>query len=241
MSDNPYQASNYGAFTTADAVAVDERAAFLQKTYLHLLGAILAFAAIDAFIITAFHDQLLQIVPKLMGGFTWLLLLGGFMLVSYVADRWAHSGTSRQTQYAGLATYGVAEALLFVPLLFIANEYFPGVIQSAGLVTAVVFGGLTLACFITRTDFSFLRWGLVVAGFVALALIVASLTLGFSLGVWFSIAMVALACGSILYNTSNVLHHYNTQQYVAASLALFSSVALLLWYVIQIFMHMDSD
>ena len=82
MSDNPYQASNYGAFTTADAVAVDERAAFLQKTYLHLLGAILAFAAIDAFIITAFHDQLLQIVPKLMGGFTWLLLLGGFMLVS---------------------------------------------------------------------------------------------------------------------------------------------------------------
>ena len=128
-----------------------------------------------------------------------------------------------------------------MPLLFIANEYFPGVIQSAGLVTAVVFGGLTLACFITRTDFSFLRWGLVVAGFVALALIVASLTLGFSLGVWFSIAMVALACGSILYNTSNVLHHYNTQQYVAASLALFSSVALLLWYVIQIFMHMDSD
>lgn len=241
MSDNPYQAMNYGAFTTADAVAVDERAAFLQKTYLHLLGAILAFAAIDAFIITAFHDQLLAIVPKLMGGITWLLLLGGFMLVSYVADRWAHSGTSRKTQYAGLAIYVVAEALLFVPLLFIANEYFPGVIQSAGLVTGVVFGGLTLACFLTRTDFSFLRWGLVVAGFVALALIVASLTLGFSLGIWFSIAMVVLACGSILYNTSNVLHHYNTQQYVAASLALFSSVALLLWYVIQIFMHMDSD
>lgn len=241
MSDNPYQASHYGAFTTADAVAVDERAAFLQKTYLHLLGAILAFAAIDAFIITMFHDQLVELVPKLTGGFTWLLLLGGFMLVSYVADKWAHSGTSRQTQYAGLATYVVAEALLFVPLLFIANEYFPGVIQSAGLVTGIVFGGLTLACFLTRTDFSFLRWGLVVGGVVALALIVGSLTFGFSLGMWFSVAMVVLACGSILYNTSNVLHHYNTQQYVAASLALFASVALLLWYVIQIFMHMDSD
>ena len=241
MNDNPYQASNYGSYTTADAVAVDERAAFLQKTYLHLLGAILAFAAIDAFIITAFHDQLLELVPKLMGGFTWLMLLGGFMFISYVANKWALSGTSRQTQYAGLGLYVVAEALLFVPLLFIANEYFPGVIQSAGLVTAIVFGGLTLACFVTRTDFSFLSWGLVVGGFIALALIVASLTMGFSLGVWFSVAMVALACGSILYNTSNVLHRYNTQQYVAASLALFASVALLLWYVIQIFMHMDGD
>ena len=241
MSDNPYQASNYGAFTTADAVAADERAAFLQKTYLHLLGAILAFAAIDAFIITAFHDQLVQLVPKLTGGFTWLIVLGGFMVVSYFADKWAHSGVSRQKQYAGLAVYIVAEALIFVPLLFIANEYFPGVIKSAGLVTAIVFGTLTIACFLTRTDFSFLRWGLAVAGVVAIALIVGSIAFGFSLGVWFSVAMVALACGSILYNTSNVIHHYNTQQYVAASLALFASVALLLWYVIQIFMHFDSD
>ena len=128
-----------------------------------------------------------------------------------------------------------------MPLLFIANEYFPGVIQSAGIVTAIAFGGFTVACFLTRTDFSFLRWSLVVGGFVALGLIVASISLGFSLGLWFSVAMVVLACGSILYNTSNVLHHYNTQQYVAASLALFASVALLLWYVIQIFMHFDSD
>jgi len=163
------------------------------------------------------------------------------MVVSYFANNWAHSGASRQKQYAGLAVYVVAEALLFVPLLFIANEYFPGVIQSAGLVTLIVFGGLTIACFLTRTDFSFLRWSLVAGGFVALALIVASIALGFSLGIWFSVGMVVLACGSILYNTSNVLHHYNTQQYVAASLALFASVALLLWYVIQIFMHLDSD
>jgi len=241
MSDNPYQASTHGGYTMADAVAVDERAAFLQKTYLHLLGALLAFAALDALIITTFHDQLAVLVPKLMGGFTWLLVLGGFMFVSWMADKWAHSGTSRQTQYAGLATYIVAEALIFVPLLFIANEYFPGVIQSAGLVTMIVFGGLTGVCFLTRTDFSFLRWGLTAFAFIALGLIVASLTLGFSLGIWFSVAMVGLACGSILYNTSNVLHKYNTQQYVAASLSLFASIALLLWYVIQIFMHLDSD
>jgi FtsH-binding integral membrane protein len=241
MNENPYQSSRFDSFPMASVAAVDDRATFLQQTYLHLLGAILVFAALDALIISVFHDQLLVLVPKLTGGFTWLLVLGAFMLVSWFAEKWAHSGASRQTQYAGLATYVVAEALIFVPLLFIANEYFPGVIESAGLVTLIVFGGLTIACFLTRTDFSFLRWGLAAACFVALALIVGSLAFGFSLGIWFSIAMVAVACASILYNTSNVIHHYNTQQYVAASLSLFASIALLLWYVIQIFMHLDSD
>ena len=42
--------------------------------------------------------------------------------------------------------------------------------------------------------------------------------------------------GYILYYTSNILHQYRTDQYVAAALALFASVALLFWYVIQIFM-----
>ena len=68
-------------------------------------------------------------------------------------------------------------------------------------------------------------------------MIVASIFIGFSLGLWFSVAMVVLAAGYILYNTSNIIHHYHTGQYVAASLALFASVALLFWYVVQIFMH----
>jgi FtsH-binding integral membrane protein len=31
-----------------------------------------------------------------------------------------------------------------------------------------------------------------------------------------------------------VLHHYRTDQYVAASLALFASVAILFWYILRI-------
>jgi FtsH-binding integral membrane protein len=54
--------------------------------------------------------------------------------------------------------------------------------------------------------------------------------------VWFSAAMIVLACGYILYDTSNVLHHYRTDQYVAAAVALFASVALLFWYVLRIMM-----
>ena len=50
----------------------------------------------------------------------------------------------------------------------------------------------------------------------------------------FSYAMIALACGYILYDTSNVLHNYRTDQYVAAALALFAAVMLLFWYVLRI-------
>ena len=48
-------------------------------------------------------------------------------------------------------------------------------------------------------------------------------------------AMVGLAGASILYNTSNVLYRYPEDRYVAASLQLFASVALLFWYVLRIF------
>ena len=58
----------------------------------------------------------------------------------------------------------------------------------------------------------------------------------FALGPIFIYAMIALACGYILYDTSNVLHHYRIGQHVAASLALFASVALLFWYLVQLFM-----
>ena len=168
-----------------------------------------------------------------------MFVLGAFMVVAYIADRWAHSNTSRSMQYVGLGTYVFAEALLFVPLLYIANHFAPGAIASAGIVTAFVFGGLTIIVFLTKYDFSMLRSALCVGGLVAMALIVAGIAFGFDLGLWFSVAMVLLASGSILYSTSNVLRHYNTNQHVAASLSLFASVALLFWYVLQIFMHFD--
>jgi FtsH-binding integral membrane protein len=240
MNDNPYQPT-YSApqgNIAADA-QVTERAAFIRNTYLHLLGAILAMVALDALIITAFDAQLAAIVPMVTSGWNWMFVLGGFMLVSFVADRWAHSNTSRSMQYAGLGTYVVAEALLFIPLLYAANRFAPGAIASAGIVTAFVFSGLTLIVFLTKYDFSMLRSAITVGGLVALALIVGGIALGFNLGLWFSIAMVILASASILYSTSNVLRYYNTNQHVAASLSLFASVALMFWYVLQIFMQFD--
>ena len=234
MSQNPYQAT--GAYpNTSEFAESDARATFVRRTYLHLLGAILACAALDAVILTVFDEQLKPMVQWVQQGWHWLAFLGAFMAVSYIADRWAHSNTSRQMQYIGLGVYVLAEAIILIPLLWIAEHYCQGgAIQTAGLMTAIVFGGLTVTVFVTKADFSFLRWALVAGSFIALALIVVGVMAGFTLGLWFSVAMVVLAAGMILYNTSNVLHHYNTEQHVAASLALFASIALLFWYVLQI-------
>ena len=75
---------------------------------------------------------------------------------------------------------------------------------------------------------------------MALGLIAASFFLPISLGLWFSGAMVLFASGSILYNTSNLIHRYQPGEHVAASLSLFASVALLFWYVLQILMRLTS-
>jgi FtsH-binding integral membrane protein len=143
-------------------------------------------------------------------------------------------------QYAALIGYVVAEAIIFVPLLFVAATYVgPDVINKAAWVTLLGFAGLTAVVFMTRKDFSFLggllRWG----GIMALVLIVVGVLFGFELGTWFSVGMIALAGGAILYDTSNVLHHYPEDRYVAASLELFASVALMFWYVLRLFMSRD--
>ncbi|MCP4774745.1 MAG: permease, partial [Planctomycetaceae bacterium] len=158
MSQHPSRSPDYSFPTTsAQMAAADERATFIRRTYIHLLGAILACIAVDTVILTLFFNQIGGMLQGL-GQMTWLVVLGGFMLVSVVADRWARSDTSKGMQYAGLGIYVVAEALILVPLLFIAQSIAPGAIQAAGIVTTFVFGGLTATVLITKADFSFLRW-----------------------------------------------------------------------------------
>ena len=224
-----------GAVVVAEAPAA-ERVAFIRKTYAHLAGAVGLFVLLEYVLLhMPFTPRLIQLMVG--GRYNWLVVLGLFMFVGYVAERWAQSATSLAVQYAGLVLYVLAESVLFLPLLFVA-AYFasPSVIPSAAVVTLGLFAGLTATVFITRKDFSFLRTALTVGGFVALAVIVLAILFGFNLGSLFSVAMIVLAGGYILYYTSNVLHHYRTDQYVAAALALFAAVALMFWYVLRLFL-----
>ena len=221
----------------AAQAAADERSDFITKTYLHLAGAIGLFVVLESILLSL--PGIGGLVQKMVGtqySWNWLVVLGLFMLVSYVADNWARSAVNPTMQYMGLGLYVVAQAVIFVPLLYIAKIQYAGVIPVAGMTTLGLFAVLTAVVFITRKDFSFLRTILLFGGFAALGLIVVGILFGFTLGPIFTYAMIALACGYILYHTSNVLHHYRIGQHVAASLALFSSVALLFYYILILFL-----
>ncbi|MCG8468751.1 MAG: Bax inhibitor-1 family protein [Gemmatimonadetes bacterium] len=212
------------------------RAEFLARTYSHLFASIAIFTLIE---IALFRSGLAERIAVSMLGVSWLLVLGGFVVVSWVASRVAARAESMPAQYGALGGFILAEALIFVPLLFLANLYAPGVISSAALVTLLAFAGLTAVVFVTRKDFSFLR-GVVGYGMVvAVVAIVAATIFGWELGTWFSVGMIALAGAAILWDTSRILHHYPEDRHVSAALELFASVALMFWYVLRLFMSRD--
>ncbi|MDB5389727.1 MAG: putative family carrier/transport protein [Planctomycetaceae bacterium] len=236
---------SYGQTYANDLFAIDAsesaRAAFMRRTYLHLFGAILAFIGIEAvfFQVLPVNEVMQTLFGRGAGGI--IVLMVAFMVAGWLAQYWAHNSTSRVMQYLGLALYTVTEAVIFLPILYIASKLDQNganIIPTAGIITMLIFGGLTTIVLLTGADFSFLRVGLMVAGWAALVIAIASIFMGFSLGLMFAGAMIVLACGYILYDTSNVLHHYRTDQHVGAALELFASVALLFYYVLRILIQL---
>ena len=211
------------------------RGEFYKKTYGHVAGALLAFILLETILLKTVPEELIMSMMKTK--LTWLFFIGGFWLVGMLANKFAMA-QERNMQYLGLGLYVVIEAIIFLPLLYFIMILSPGGVNTfsqALVVTLALFTGLTAIVFITKKDFSFLRSALVVAGFVSLGLIVAGALFGFDLGLWFSVLMVLVAGGSILYQTSNLLHTYRPDQYVGAALGLLSSFMLLFWYILRIF------
>ena len=213
----------------------EQKASFYRKTYMHVALAILAFIFVETALLMVVPTEL--IMGMVSQKYVWLLIIGGFWLASMLAEKWTMA-SSRSMQYAGLGFYVLLEAIIFLPMMYIALVYTGSgkVILQAGLITFMLFLGLTGVALTSKRDFSFLRSVLIIGGFISLGLIVAGMLFGFNLGLWFSVGMVFLAGASILYQTNQLKNVYTTEQYVGASLQLFSSVMLLFWYVLRILM-----
>lgn len=220
--------------------ALQGRARFIERTYIHLAGAIAAFVGIEAVLMnTEFGMRLAMSMLN-----SWLLVLGAFMLVGTVATHMARGARSKSSQYIGLALYVVAEAIIFLPLLLIAQAVSgpqTNIIMTAGVTTLATFAALTGIVLSTKRDFSWMRSAIMIASLGSIGLVVASLLFGFTLGLGFTIGMIVLAACYILYDTSNVVHHYEEDQYISAALALFASVALMFWYVIRLLMSLSRE
>jgi len=222
-------------------VSAAERAKFIKKTYVHLAGAVLAFICIEFLLFQI--PFVVNFALSLTGGYSWLIMLGGFMFVTHFAEGWVNNSKNKTVQYAGLGLYCFAQAFIFIPLLFMAMLATGdlAIVGKAAIVTLSLFTGLSAVVLITGKDFSFLKSALTVGFMLAMGLIVAGIVFGFNLGLYFSFAMVVLAAGSILYQTSQMVNKYHTGQYVAASLGLFASLMLLFWYILQIFLSFSGD
>ena len=82
-----------------EALGVNARATFIARTYNHLLGAIVLFLLIE---VALFTSGVAEVLAQKMLGVNWLLVLGGFVLVSWLASRAAHTARSKAAQYAAL-------------------------------------------------------------------------------------------------------------------------------------------
>ncbi len=226
-----------------NSLSDEKRVAFYRKTYTHLAMAVLLFVIVEWIFFQS--ETIVDFAFSMTQGWRWLLMLGGFMLATSYAEKMAFKNHNINQQYLGLLLYVVAEAFIFIPLIgiamMIAESGGANILNQAAILTLALFTGLSAIVLLTKKDFSFLRSILTIGFFIALGLIAAGILFGFNLGLWFSVGMVVLASGSILYQTSNMVHKYSEDQYVGASLGLFASLMLLFWYILSILSRLSGD
>lgn len=214
---------------TQPYIASRDETSFLRATYLHLLGAIVAFIGVE---IVFFQTGIAQALAPIMTS-NWLIVLGGFMVLGFLASYLTRGNVSPSAQYMQMGVTIILQALIFIPLLAYA-VYFSDitVLSTAAAITLAIFGTMTAIVAYSGKNFSFLGPFLAVAGIAALIAIVGSVIFSVSLGFYFAIAMVVFAAGTVLYETSKIIHVYGEGQHVAAATNLFASVALLFYYVL---------
>ncbi len=233
MNDNYY--ANLREVPVA-AQGLEVRQRFIRKTYIHVAGAIIIFTGLESLLLnTAVGFKFAGAILS-MG---WLPMIGLFILGGWISSHFAHAAKTKSGQYLALAAYIVLEAIIFLPMLVFAMIKVPGAIENAA--TATILGSIGLIGLVHTSgkDFSFLGSILKWVGLCAIIFIICSLIGGFAPGIWFSVLMIAFAGAAILYDTSNILHHYPEDKYISAALQLFGSIALMFWYILRIFTSRD--
>lgn len=223
----------------AEAVPAD-RSKFIRMTYLHLAGAV----ALSALLIAgALLSPIGPVLAKALfgnGRIGWIVVIGLFMVTNWGGSAMAHNRTNVGLQYLGLGVVCLAWSIMLSALMLLAVMLTGGtdILLQSLIITFLAFGGLTGFVMFTGYDFSFIGGFLAAATMVALGVIVLSMIIGFSLGLIFIAAMLLLCCGYILYDTSQVMHRYPVDMHVGAACALYSDLAMTLWYVINLLLSL---
>ena len=197
--------------TPAASVTTTERLVFIKKVY-SLLAMSMGTAAIGAYLGSG--PLLLLVAPNMMLFF--ILQIALIFFASFAARK-------PGLNMVALFSFTTVSGLTLGPLLY---QVGPSIAAEAFALTAITFAGLSMYVVYSKKDFSFM------SGFLMTGLIV--LVVGGLLNMFFiqsgmmhfvmSGASVLLFSGFILYDTSNILRYYGTDEYVSATLALYLDV-----------------
>jgi modulator of FtsH protease len=215
LSSTEGRGAAFGPVTAAD-VSVAERLGFIRKVYglffvatLFAIGGVMIGFTFPPLMIAALEHPWLALIAMIAGVF-------GATAVRHVPG----------LNLFALFGFTTLTGVIISPVLYIVGQNNPASILQAGVLTVGIFGGLTVYAFLSRKDFSFLR-GMLVVGLITVVLsgllnvlVVGSSGLGFALAV----ASLLLFSGYVLYDTSNIIRRYPTNEYVAAALSLYLDI-----------------
>jgi len=214
------------------AFGPDVRRTFMTRVYMRLLAGVAAFVLLESYL---FSSGLAVAITVAVASTSWLLVLGGFMIVSWLANSVGFRAEGALAQWGAYGLLVAANAVIFAPLLVLAEQSVPGVIGRAAQVSVVGFVALSVVAVRSSRDFTFLGAALRWVGVLALVAIVAAVLFGTGLGTWFSVAMIGFAGAAILHDTQTIMRSYPPDREIAAAMSLFASLALLFWYVVRLF------
>jgi FtsH-binding integral membrane protein len=197
--------------TPAASVTTTDRLVFIKKVY-SLLAMSMGTAAVGAYLGSG--PLLLLVAPNMMLFF--ILQIALIFFASFAARK-------PGLNMVALFSFTTVSGLTLGPLLY---QVGPSIAAEAFALTAITFAGLSMYVVYSKKDFSFM------SGFLMTGLIV--LVVGGLLNMFFiqsgmmhfvmSGASVLLFSGFILYDTSNILRYYGTDEHVSATLALYLDV-----------------
>src|SRR5512138_2024331 len=103
------QSQTLPSYAPVSELSVQARSDFIWRTYGHVAAAILLFAGIETYL---FSSGLAFPMAQSMLQTSWLLILGGFILVSWLATHVAHTVQSKPLQYVALVGFVTAQAII---------------------------------------------------------------------------------------------------------------------------------
>lgn len=211
----------------------EERVAFVRKVYTWFTASLLTAvgAGMAATLIPALGQWAVTHRTELWVGEFVLILASWFL-----RDRFP---INIPLLFGFAAVTGLSLGAVGLSLMAVGKAHVMG---KAGLVTAMTFSGLTFYAFTTTRDFSFMRGFLVSGMWAVFGIAMAAMVFGFGgNALWFVLSAVGAVVGAgyVLYDTHNIIHHYEEGQEVGAAFNLYWDVWYLFFNLIQLFLLAD--